>query len=213
MRRLIDFYQTQLDHLGVEIKQGMDLNEKTLKEGEIDFVVLSTGATPARISIPDDGSIQTVQAVDVLLDKVQPGENVVVVGASLTGLEVADTIAEGSKKITIIEAVEKPPVRREDPQGYFLYKRLGNANLRLLFNARLAKIEKRSVFYHSNDEEMGELQDINTLILAIGSRSERSLAGYLTDLKISHEIIGDAAKPRTLHDAIHEGFRVSRRLI
>jgi pyruvate/2-oxoglutarate dehydrogenase complex dihydrolipoamide dehydrogenase (E3) component len=150
-----------------------------------------------------------VQAVDVLLDKVRSVGKVVVVGASLTGVEVADYVSVTSQEVVVIEALKKFPISMGDWHGRFLYQKLRKAGIKVVLNAPLAKIEKGGVFY-SLDENMEEIKDVNLVILAVGSRSERSLLQFLTAGGIPNEIIGDAAKPRTLHDAIHEGFKVSQ---
>jgi len=208
MRRLIDFYKTQLDKLGVEVKLGASLDRETLAGGDVDFAVLATGAIPSQIPISSDDTVPMVQAVDVLLDQAKPGQHVVVVGASLTGLEVADYLTETSENITIIEALEKAPVGRRHPHGRFLYARLAASKVALHLNARLEKIEKGGVFYSSGDK-IQAVENVDTLVLAIGSRSNDSLKSLLDDLNIPYRIIGDASKPRNLHEAIREGALIA----
>ena len=211
MARLIHFYKKQMDQLGVEVNLGRAVDEEILKAGNMDFVVLASGATPAALSIPDDGTVPMVQAVDVLLGKVNSVGRIVVVGASLTGVEVADHVSETSKEVIVIEALKKLPISMGDRHGRFLYQKLGKVGIQVLLNALLAKIEKGSIFY-SSDENMEEIKEVDFVILAVGSRSEKSLDKSLAEKGVPNEVIGDAAKPRTLHDAIHEGFKVSQRI-
>lgn len=209
MARLIHFYEKQMDQLGVAVHLGRAINEETLKAGNMDFVVLASGATPAVLSIPDDGTVPMIQAVDVLLNNVHPKGKIVVVGASLTGLEVADHLSETAREVIVIEALRKLPISMGDRHGRFLYQKLGKAGIHVVLNALLAKIEKGSVFY-SSDEKREEIKEVNSVILAVGSRSERSLEKSLAEKGVPNEVIGDAVKPRTLHDAVLEGFKVSQ---
>ncbi len=78
-------------------------------------------------------------------------------------------------------------------------------------SAPLAKVEKGNVFYGS-EKEMKELKDIDTLVLAIGSKPDDSSKSLLRGLKIPYEIIGDAVKPRTLHQAVYEGYLMATKI-
>ena len=119
-------------------------------------------------------------------------------------METDDYITDVAKKIIIIEALGKEPVRRHHPHGFFLYQRLENAGVNLIFNAGVEKVEEGSVFYRS-DGNVNEIQNIDTLILATGFQSENSLKRPLDKMGIKHVIIGDALEPRMVHEAIHEG--------
>ena len=208
MRRLINFYQAQLEKHGVNLMLGSEVTAEVLTKGDPEFVVLATGAVPGDLPLESDGSVEIVQAVDVLLDRVTPGRNVVVVGASRTGLEVADYITDKTESITIIEALAKEPVRRYLPHGHFLYQRLEEAGVDLVLNATVEGVEGSRVLYRS-DDRVSRVENVDTLILATGSKSESALKSSLDEIGVKYTVIGDALEPRMLHEAIHEGARVA----
>jgi len=50
----------------------------------------------------------------------------------------------------------------------------------------------------------------DTVVLAMGSRSENSLAKALENTGVEVRVIGDAAKPAKISDAIDAGFALAR---
>ena len=67
-------------------------------------------------------------------------------------------------------------------------------------------------FTHNNEEKT--LEDIDTFILATGVKPNHDLYDKLKKMNLPFKLyrIGDCKKPRTLLEAIHEGYKTAYNL-
>lgn len=103
-RALIEWYKHQIKkypNIKIEFENEITCEKCLTKAGKFDEVVVCTGSKARPINIP--GKEKTVEAVDVLLDKVDVGDNPIIVGGGLTGCEIAYDLSLKGKKPTIIE--------------------------------------------------------------------------------------------------------------
>lgn len=98
-RALIAWYRKQLKDLGVEVKLNTEV--KDVSSLVADEVVIATGAVARTLKVP--GAERAIPAVDYLKDRTLAGENVVVIGGSLTGSEIAYELYNAGKKPVIVE--------------------------------------------------------------------------------------------------------------
>ena len=105
---LLEFIETmtaQLEEAGVEIRLNTAPDLAALKAARAEAVFLATGGKPSLPDIP--GIEKAVTAEDVLQDKAQvQGENIVIIGGGVTGLETAETLAP-AHKVTVVEMLNK----------------------------------------------------------------------------------------------------------
>jgi 3-phenylpropionate/trans-cinnamate dioxygenase ferredoxin reductase subunit len=101
-----------------------DARQVVTESGErtaYDRVVLATGSSPRRLSIPGaelDGvfSLRTIEDSQALRAVLVPGRRVVFVGGGWIGLEVASAAREAGAEVTVLEALDLPLVRVLGPQ-------------------------------------------------------------------------------------------------
>ena len=104
---VIDYYSVMLNKLGVKVKLNSQIKDSLPDDLEADVVVLATGALP---QIPKfKGSENMVTAWDVLMsDAKGVGQEVVVIGASGVGIDVALFLKEkAERKVTVIEKLDE----------------------------------------------------------------------------------------------------------
>ena len=100
-KALINWYKLQMKKLDVKIKYNFEV--KNLNEIRADKIVIATGAKPKILKIKNATNNTIINAVDYLNNKFKVGENVVIVGGSLTGCEIAYKLFNEGKKPVIIE--------------------------------------------------------------------------------------------------------------
>jgi len=101
-KETIRYFQTQLNHLGVEIRLSTRAN--TEKLAQFDGVVLATGVKPRPLHLPGSNRPEVVSYVDVLQGRVEIGENVAIVGAGGIGFDVADFLTHDSDEMGFMPA-------------------------------------------------------------------------------------------------------------
>lgn len=96
-----EFYETlryfnhQLPKAGVNIQLNTAVDASLLLAGGFDHVVLATGITPRRLTIPGSEHPKVVSYIDVIQGKVIIGQRVAIIGAGGIGFDIAEFLAEG----------------------------------------------------------------------------------------------------------------------
>ena len=206
---------------------------KEVKQNHFDHVVIATGAAPQVPRIPSDAGAYVVQAWDVLKGNVQTGTEVVVVGGGAVGIETAILLGEdgtltpealrfltlyqaesqetlcgmlnsGSRNITIVEMLDKAGKDIGKTTRWIMMDRLRKLGIRIYTSTCLEEIKKDRVVVNGPDG-IRELP-ADTVVLAIGSKSESGLYGQIKNEFHEVSVIGDAVTPRKAMDAVREAY-------
>ncbi|MCX5819352.1 MAG: FAD-dependent oxidoreductase [Deltaproteobacteria bacterium] len=200
----------QLDRQGVKIHYGREMTEERLREGKPDAVILAAGADPARPAIPGLDAPHVCDARDLLMAKAEPAGPIVVLGAGYVGMETADFLIARGIGVTLIEMLPSSPIGKHTAHGYWLHKRIKEAEGRIILGATVTRIEPDAVFYRHQEEE--KQLPAAMVVTAMGAKPANGLAGILKELGIPWRVVGDAKSPRRLLEAIHEGDRAGREI-
>lgn len=96
-----EFYETlryfnyQINKAGVNLQLNTAVDVSLLLAGGFDHVVLATGITPRRLTIPGSEHPKVLSYIDVIQGKVTVGQRVAIIGAGGIGFDVAEFLAEG----------------------------------------------------------------------------------------------------------------------
>ena len=186
------------------------VSEEEIKQRRPNAVILACGAYPVTVPIPGLDSKMVVDARDVLTGKVELVSPVVILGAGYVGMETADYLLAKGIAVTVLEMQPFPPVGKLTAHGYWLNKRIKDADGRLIFGAKVLAIETGSVRYRHQDAEREE--NAALIVTAMGAKSENALEDVLKDLAISFRTVGDAKTPRRILEAIHEGYKAGEEI-
>ena len=203
----VDWSLRQLKKHDVEIHYNQEITREDLKNVHPDAVVLASGAYPCAASIPGIESDHVFDARDVLEGKVKLASPAVILGAGYVGMETADYLIARDIDVIVLEMLASPPVSKLKAHGYWLHKRIRQAGGRMMFGATVTGIENTTVNYMQNDEKRTE--PASMIVTAMGAKSDNALEVVLRELGIECRIIGDAASPRRLLEAIHEGYKAA----
>lgn len=102
---LANWFTFTLKELGVPVHLNTRLDKKAILAADADVVILATGSRPKHFSLGDDDHVYAAE--DVLLDKVDAGNTIVIIGGGLVGCETAIWLAGKGKKVTIVEALDR----------------------------------------------------------------------------------------------------------
>lgn len=178
-------------------------------------------------------------ADDVLSGDYPVGKNIVVIGGSATGMETAIWAAElgalnsevarfisfydlmprdeifakwikGNRNVSIIEKLPKLGLNFGRTTRGFMVGHMRKLGINTITNANITKFEKNTVEYQCEGETKS-VENIDTFILATGVKSDTDLYDKIRASNPSYKIykIGDCKEPRTMMEAIHEGFKTA----
>ena len=204
---LVVWQENQLRALGVDVHLNTALDAAAITVGKPDALIVATGSLPVvpRSIVGIDGE-NVVLAQDVLLGKVETGHRVVVIGGGLVGAETADFLAHHGKEVSIIEMMDEIMRDGEPTPRAMLIDRLAKNGVNIYTETQVIAIESDAVVAERGGESV-RLEGINTVIIAIGVRANKTLEESLVD-KFSGElfVVGDAKKAKNGYLGIQEGF-------
>ena len=176
---------------GVTLKYGcavteIDVGRRELKianEESVAFsrLVLATGSTPLRLSVPGAEllgvhTFRDSRDVDLLLTLAARKKRVVVVGGGLLGLEAAYGLAKAGAPVTLLHLVDRLMERQLDaPAGELLKSLVERKGIEVLLTANTARIHGDT---HVEGVELtdGRRIEADAVIFAAGIRPNIALA-------------------------------------
>ncbi|VEN74303.1 Metal reductase [Candidatus Desulfarcum epimagneticum] len=228
--------EEQLKASRIPVFLSRDVDEALFKEEKPDFVLLATGAKPVAPPIPGLDLPHVADAWDVLEDKVETGERVVVIGGGAAGVETALFLAEkgtipahalkflwvhqaetpetlfelatrGTKKVRLIEMTGDLGKDIGKSTRWGMMGDMRRFGVKTVTSGTVVKITGTGVEYEKN----GEINQVpaDTVVVAAGSAPHNPLEPLLDRLNIPCRVVGDARKIATAFDAVHDGHRAA----
>jgi len=236
--RAIEYLSNQMVKLGVDVRMKTEATVENVLNENPDVVVVATGSTPIIPPIPGIDGKNVVLAEDVLLDRVDVGDEIVIIGGGATGTETAlylarlNTLPAESalylvqhevitfedafdkwrygKKITVLDMLPKFGSNIGQTTRWTILQDLAYRGVKLIPNATVEEITESEVIYSVGDERKSVPCD--TVVLAVGVKSNTKLYEELKDQIKDVRLIGDAKSPRKGIEAIEEGFKAALRI-
>ncbi len=178
---------------GVDLRTGAEATPELVKELGADAVILATGSTPLWLPIPGLQEAGVVTAEDMLTGKVDVGHRVLIVGGGMVGCEAAEFLSERWHEVAM---VEMKPVIGEDivPEARkYIMANLEKHKVLQQANAKVSRFYPDGVDYTlTTDGTAGSLRGFDSVVLAMGYRSDRSLEENLRAVVPQVIVIGEA---------------------
>ena len=207
---LLKHLENGLSRAGVSVKLNVTVTPPLVKELAPDVLILAMGAVPHTLPVPGIQRPNVVQAVDVIQGKAPVGEQVVLIGGRLIGMEVALFLSEQGKRVSIITANRLGENGKKLEENIYrtLRDRLIARGVQVFPNCPVLEVTQEGVFADDN----GNLLFVRaeTVVLAVGARSRRMEILHFAPNKPEVHLIGDCKEPRDGLEAIHEGAEIGR---
>jgi len=211
IRWSIEYLQTQIRKLGVEVHLNTEANADTVQGMDIDSVILATGAAPLIPDIPGVHNPNVTTAWDLLAGRYEVGDRVVVIGGGSVGCETGLFLKHRGKDVTVIEMEDELAVDTEPISRMSLLDELGKAGVRTVTGLNVREIKHDGVV--AIDSRWKEYWfPCAHVVLSVGSVPVNHLEEELRQRGMRVFVIGDAKKPRKLNHAIHDGFLTAHRI-
>ena len=192
---------------GVDIQLNTQVTSEMVTTMQSDAVILATGGIPFTIPFPGLEDSNWLQVAD-LLDSGMEIETATafVIGGGLVGLEAADSLAAQGVKVTLVEMLDQVGGDMDPLAKAMLNKRLNKRGVEIHTGTKVLRLTEREAIVQQAGEEIAF--PVETVVIAVGVRSNRTLPDALAESDLEIHVIGDAVEPRQALQAIHEGFVV-----
>jgi len=194
----------------VNVQMEQNVDKEYLQAFKPDITVLATGATSKTLPFDKDlKTLKVVQGNDVIMDKVEVGEQVTVIGGRYIGLEVAAKLAKAGKMVSLIDMQNFGVDANKGLIEHYM-DILNEYPVRLYPSSPVSRLTEEGVeiMYHTGLLTI----KADTVVLAIGTKPEVSLKKDLEELGMEYVMIGDCKRIGDALYAIRDGAEVGRLL-
>lgn len=192
---------------GVEIRLNTTVTPEYVAAEKPDALILAVGSTPIVPPLPGIDGDNVVIVNDYYLEKEKVGDTVVVLGGGLAGCECAVHLGQEGKKVHLVEMrdtlapdcnIRNRPILMKNVDQYAEVHKC-HAGLRVTSEGLVCK-----------DPEGNEvLIPCDTVICAVGQRSNRADVDALRRSAPFVREVGDCVRPANITKAVYEGYHAA----
>lgn len=197
--------KSMLEKMHVQILLNTTADAELIKLYEPDTVIIATGSRPFIPSIQGADQDFVVTAHDVLLGKTEPGNRVVVIGGGLVGAETADMLGQQCEQVTIIEMLPQIMKDGEAAPTKYMKERFSQNGVQIHTSTKLLEIGDHTVTAEKDGERF-VLENIDTVIVAVGVKTDRTLLDSMEHVSCKVLKVGDANGVKNGYLGIREGY-------
>ncbi len=205
---LADWYTHQLAQLGVKVHLNTEYSPEIANYNDFDAVIVATGTEPRVLPYEDKNNV--FAATDVLLEKVQTGKNVSIIGGGLVGCETALWLKEKGKNVTIVEIQDKllalnGPLCHANSEMLERLIPYKGIDVKTKTKAESFKDGKLTILENSETSSI----PCDSLIMAIGYIPKADLFKEINEEHPEVYLLGDARRVSNIMYAIWDAFEVA----
>jgi 2,4-dienoyl-CoA reductase (NADPH2) len=209
---LIEYYKTQVNRCGIKVNLRTEFDRQCCTAEKPDVIVVAAGADIMRPEIPGIEKGLVSMAFEVLEKGVQTsGKRVVVIEGGKVGLITAEHFAAQGNSTWIITGDRRVD---SDVSATFKWRHAAwvkEFGINVLTQSNVIEVRDDGVMVRDEKGKCSMIQADMVIIAGPRVSNQRLFAEleYLTD---EIYIVGDSISPRTMTNAIHEGYRLGVRI-
>ena len=207
MFELAGTYAKMAAEAGAELRCNTEVTPEFVAKWAPDALIVAVGSSPLVPNIPGLHDPRVIVATDYYLRADEVGERVVVLGGGLAGCELAIHLGQCGKQVTLVEMrdalapdanVRHRPLLLEQMEKY----------VDVHTGLRCVEVGESGVACENAFGERVELP-AQTVICALGQRSNTDVADALRHAAPFVRVIGDAGRVSTITNAVYEGYHAA----
>ena len=207
LKLLADYLASQVRKLGAKIELEKEVTPELVLQARPHTVIVATGAKRGVLRLPGMQKAAPVAAEDVLAGKVEVGNVVAIIGGGVTGLETAEYLALAKRKVTVVEMLDTLAAGMEGVHKEYLLERLAKLGVTILTRTKAETLEKGGLTVSTGDDHR-KLIKADTIVIATSPDPNQDLFEELSGKVPEIKLVGDCAEPRSIKEAIEEGFYI-----
>ena len=197
----------QMEVEGVEVRLNTLATQELVEGMKPDALILAVGSTPIVPSLPGIKGENVVVVNNYYLKKDKVGDSVVVLGGGLAGCECAVHLGMEGKKVHIVEMRDSLAVDCNIRHRPILMQQVEKYCTTHLKHAGLAVTDEGLLCKDENGKEV--LIPSDTVICAVGQRSNRDTVMQLRGCAPWVREIGDCARVSNITNAVYQGYHAA----
>lgn len=200
------YLERQIKKMGVKVSLNTKVDLKYVEEKKPDLVIVATGAEPIIPQIEGMEHLDCLSAGEVLAGSEIAGEQIIVLGGGMVGMEASEYLAARGKKVIVVEMLNEVAKDMEIFGRKVMLERIKGEGIKILTGAQIRRFTRGGAWVEQEGQEI--FIEGDTLVYAIGMKARDSLT---EELKGKYQIykIGDSIQPRRIQDAVSEAYQIA----
>jgi len=202
---LMEYLKTQIHKLNVEVKLHTAIGADSPELVDADKIIVAIGADAFIPQIPGverSNVIEVMEAHTESPDRI--GGKVVIAGGGLSGCDCAIDLAMKGKDVTIVEMLDSLVPKALFPIVMSVNDKISEYGIKVRTGNKILAFTDKGAKVESKD---GETEiEADTVILAIGTRSNADSAKSILDKYTNAQSIGDCVRVGQIGEAVRSGF-------
>jgi pyruvate/2-oxoglutarate dehydrogenase complex dihydrolipoamide dehydrogenase (E3) component len=190
---------------------GKAFDETFLKKEKPDVLVVAAGADPSPPAIEGLDSFPLFSPGEALSSPDRLGRRVLIIGGGGIGAETADFLSEKGKEVILVEMREGIALDLVGHLQHFLNKRLKEKKVRVLTSTKVLRGEPSGVWVEDPGGRK-KLEGLDAIVAAVGAKPNNELARSLKGKGPEIFVVGDAAQPREVLEALLEAEEMAMKI-
>ena len=211
-RMLLDWYRHQMQKLNVDIRLNTEAKAEDLRE--FDEIIVATGSAPRKLDLPGLDDERVIEAIEYLRDTKPVGDDVVIIGGGLTGVEIAYDLVKKGKKPTVVEMqddiLQVPGLCAANSN--MLREIIRYYEIPVYTSARFAGVESGDrLTVKINRDGKEQTIETDSVVMSVGYVPVHTVSDALAEEGVSEariHVIGDAREVGTLMSVIREAYEL-----
>lgn len=207
---ITEYLSHQIEKHGVDIRLGVEATAESVLKEKPDVVAVATGATLDGLERPWGNAVSTW---DVLEGKVEAGKNVVVFDemGDQQAFGAAELLAKNGHKVEVVTQLPYAGINVNALSWRIQYQRMLEMGVVFTPLTWVKEVDgKRVTLVHDFTGARQVREGIDTVVVCSTPRTNDSLYYDLKGKVSEVHLIGDAAAPRGVQQAIYDGHKIAR---
>jgi 2,4-dienoyl-CoA reductase-like NADH-dependent reductase (Old Yellow Enzyme family)/thioredoxin reductase len=195
---MLPWYERQLVKHNVEVRLNTTVDAVLLASIKPDIVFVASGSVPQvpqsmADSVANASKLNFLMIDDIMEEGFTPEGNILVVGGDQIGMQAADYLSEGGRKVCVAEAHNHFAEKLAANDRWYLIARTMEKGVRRVKNVSNIEIGSDDSVWLHTDKGREQLPGIDTIVFASERKSNRSISEIAKARGIETYIVGDAA--------------------
>ncbi len=208
MKEYMDAQTERAKALGVDIRLNTLATPELVESLQPDAVIAALGAVPVKLPIPGIDGANAFTGDDAYIHPEKLGDDVVILGAGLVGLELAIYLSMLGKKVRVVEMTD-----HVNDGGNFQHMKgvkvqLNRYGVEISFLTKAVAIDEKGVTCEKDGEQFH--LDCDSVVYAVGRRPLDDEMAALAPCAPDYYPIGDCVVPQNILYATSQAYKVAK---
>lgn len=137
-------------------------------------------------------------------DQSRIGQKVIVAGGGPSGCDCAIELAMEGKEVTIVEMLDQLYPTATLDNRFSVQRRIAEEGINVMVDTKVIEFNSKGAIVATVDGE--KMLEADTIIIAMGTRSNATIAKAILNKYVNAQMIGDCQKVGQVGEAVHAGF-------